>query len=106
MVTAEYYFMNIFLQYTVVLLLVTFWSCMTAGEVTLVNRYVTDIFRVGKDGCTRNSDCPDQATCQSDSGLCLCSDSQPNFLYFNRSSSADYQCVTSTSIRAGLGECL
>ena len=53
MVTAEYYFMDMFLQYTVVLLLVTFWSCMTAGEVTLVDRNVTDSFRVGKDGCTR-----------------------------------------------------
>ena len=87
------------------LLWAIFWS-LTIGEVTLVNRNVTDSFRVGKDGCTRKSDCPDHATCQPDSGLCLCSDSQPNFLYYSVTSSAVYGCVRSESIQVGLGECL
>ena len=79
---------------------------MIAGEVVLVNRNVTDSFLVGN-GCIRNNNCSaSSATCQFESGLCLCSDGQPNFLNFNASSSPDYQCVNSTSIRAGVGECL
>ena len=94
MVTAVFYFMNMSLQFTVVLLWVTFWWCITAGEVTLVHRNVTDSFRAGEDGCTKNIDCPDHATCQSDSGLCLCSESVPNFLYYNyTTSSPTYGCL-------------
>ena len=53
---------------------------MTGGEVVLVNRNVTDSFRVGKDGCTNDTSvCTSSATCQSD-GLCLCNkDSFCNF---------------------------
>ena len=76
-------------------------------EVTLVNRNVTDSFRVGENGCRIDTDCSmsttSTATCQSDSGLCLCNDGQPNFL-FHDLSGVDYQCVTSANIRAGLGE--
>ena len=75
-------------------------------EVTLVNRNFTDSFRVDKNGCTEDTNCTSSASCQSDSGLCLCNDGNPNFLYYNGASSADYQCVTSESIREGLGECL
>ena len=77
------------LQSTVVLpaLWVTFWLSnvfMTVtSEVTLVNRNVTDSLRVGKNGCKRNSHCPNSATCQSVSGLCLCIDNQRNFLNYN-----------------------
>ena len=63
---------------------VTFWLSnvfMTVtSEVTLVNRNVTDSFRVGKNSCKLNTSyCPNSATCLSGSGLCLCIDSQPNF---------------------------
>ena len=80
-------------------------------EVTSVIRNVTDSFRVGENGCRRNTDCSmsttSAAACQSGSGLCLCNDGQPNFLFYAlRLSGADYQCVTSLSIRNGLGECL
>ena len=79
---------------------------MIAGEVVLVNRNVTDSFRVGN-GCIRNNNCgTSSATCQFESGLCFCSVDEPNFLHFNASSSANYQCVNSASIRAGVGECL
>ena len=94
------------LQYIVRLLLVPSLLCMTASEVTLVNRNATDSFRVGKDGCTRKIDCPNHATCQSGSGLCLCSDSYPNFLNFSVTSSTTYGCLQSASIRVGVGECL
>ena len=75
-------------------------------QVTLVNRNVTDSFRVGENGCRINADCSPTATCQSDSGLCLCSDGQPNFLFYALRLSGVYECVTSSSIRIGLGECL
>ena len=79
---------------------------MAAGEVVLVNRNVTDSFRV-ENGCIRNNVCRTSfAKCHFNSGLCFCSADQPNFLHFNASSSANYQCVNSTSIRAGVGECL
>ena len=78
------------LQSTVVLLAlwVTFWLSnvlMTVtSEVTLVNRNATDSFRVGENSCKLNtSHCPNSATCQSDSGLCLCNNSQPNFLSYH-----------------------
>ena len=53
---------------------------MTSCEVVLVNRNVTDSFRVGKDGCTNDpSLCTNiSATCQSD-GLCLCNKDSSNF---------------------------
>ena len=67
-------------------------------EVVLVNRNFTDSFRVGNDGCTKNSHCPDPATCQYDSGLCLCSDSQPNFRN-PTTSSKGYGCVSDENIQ-------
>ena len=74
-------------------------------QVTVVIRNVTDSFRVGENGCPRNADCSLTATCQSDSGLCLCNDGQPNFLFY-APSGVVYECVKSLSIRVGLGECL
>jgi hypothetical protein len=64
------------LKYTVVLVWVIYLSCkvvMTGCEVVLVNRNITDSFRVGEDGCTNDATvCTDfGATCQLD-GLCLC----------------------------------
>ena len=48
-------------------------------EVVLVNRNVTDSFRVGQDGCTNDKFvCPDFSTCQSD-GSCLCNFTRPNY---------------------------
>ena len=106
LLAAVFHFINMSLQYIVGLLLVPSLLCMTASQVTFVNRNVTDSFRVGEDGCTKNTDCPDSATCQYDSGLCLCSDGRPNFLNFTAiSSSITYGCLQSESIRAGVGEC-
>ena len=53
---------------------------MTGCKVVWVNRNVTDSFRVGKDGCTNDDNvCPSSSTCQTDSGLCFCRDSEPSF---------------------------
>ena len=77
-------------------------------EVTLVNRNVTDSFRVGENDCRRDADCSlsttSSATCQSDSGLCLCKDGQPNFFLYDLSGAVDYRCVTSLTIQVGVGE--
>ncbi|CAB4044499.1 Hypothetical predicted protein [Paramuricea clavata] len=100
------------LRYKVVLVWVTCLSCkviMTGCEVVLVNRNVTDSFRVGNDGCTNDATvCTSSATCQSD-GSCLCSDSKPNFR--NPVIIADgaikygdsYGCVSSEFMRSGVG---
>ena len=59
-----------------------------------------------KDGCTRNEDCSDHATCQPDRGLCFCRDSYPNFLNYSQTYSEKFGCLISKSIRAGVGEYL
>ena len=63
-------------KYKVALLWVMYFSheiVTIGGKVVLVNRNVTDSFRVGEDGCTSGSSvCPKSSTCQRDSGLCLC----------------------------------
>ena len=95
-------------QYTMMFFLaicLLFRIVLIRCEVVLVNRNFTDSFRVGKDGCTKNSDCPDSATCQSDSGLCLCSDSQPNFRNPTTSSKA-YGCVSDENIQGKAGKWL
>jgi hypothetical protein len=52
---------------------------MTGCEVVLVNRNVTDSFRVGKDGCTSDTSvCKSNATCQPD-GSCLCNSKRPSY---------------------------
>ena len=87
-------------QYTMMFFLaicLLFKIVLIRCEVVLVNRNFTDSFRVGNDGCTKNSDCSDSATCQSDRGLCLCSDSQPNFRNPTTSSKA-YGCVSNENI--------
>ena len=97
------------LIYRVVLLWVTcllFKVVLIRCEVTLVNRNVTDSFRIGEDGCTKNIGCPDHATCQLDSGVCLCNDQYPNFLNHSQPSSKGFGCLISKSIRVGVGECL
>ena len=75
-------------------------------EVTLINRNVTDSFRIGEDGCTKNTVCPTSAACQFDSGLCLCNDSLPNYINYTTMSDAFHRCVTGKSIRGGAGECI
>jgi hypothetical protein len=100
-------------KYTVVLVWVTCLSCevvMTGCEVVWVNRNVTDSFRVGKDGCTNDTSIcrRSSATCQSDSGLCLCGVDQPNFRNPAVESSSDkvYGCISNDNIRTGFGEFL
>ncbi|CAB4004024.1 Hypothetical predicted protein, partial [Paramuricea clavata] len=102
------------LKYNIVLVWAISLSCkvvMTGCEVVLVNRDDVDSFRVGEDGCTNNASvCTSSATCQSD-GLCLCSDSEPNFrnpkiivgggggLKYGDS----YGCVSSNDLRFEVG---
>ena len=99
--------MDMVLNHRVVLLWVVcllFKVVLIRCEVTLVNRNVTDSFRVGKDGCMTNTDCPSSATCQSESGLCLCSDGYPNFLKHSQTFNTVYGCLSSKVIRTGFGE--
>ena len=91
-----------------VLLWVICLSCkviMTDSDVVLVNRNVIDSFRVGKDGCTNDTSvCTSSTVCHSDSGLCLCGNNQPNFRNPAAQISAKaYGCLSSSSIRLGLG---
>ena len=92
------------------MLLWTIWSTCkvvtASNEVVLVKRNVRDSFRVGEDGCTNdNSVCTSSATCQNDSGLCLCNKDSPNFLNRVVESSYQYSCIRSGSIRFQIGEC-
>ena len=102
------------LKYTVVLVWVVLLSCkmvMTSFEVVLVNRSVTDSFRVGKDGCTNDASvCTSSATCQSD-GSYLCSESKPNFRNPNiiiggggLEYDDSYGCVSSEILRFEVGK--
>jgi hypothetical protein len=103
------------LKYTVVLVWVIclyYKVVMTGCEVVLVNRNITDSFRVGEDGCTNNvSVCTSSATCQSD-GSCLCSGSSkpnfgnPNVIIVDGGLKYDdsYGCVSSELLRFGVGK--
>ena len=76
-------------------------------EVVLVNRNVIDSFRVGKDGCSNNTNiCTISGECQVDSGLCLCLNGLPDF-QLNPSSMMIgkklYGCRSSADIQAGAG---
>ena len=79
-----------------------------ASKVVLVKRNVTDSFRVGKNGCTNiASVCTSSATCQSDTGLCLCNEDLPNYVNsIEKCSNGQYCCVANNMIPslAG-GEC-
>ena len=95
------------LKYTVVLVWVICLSCkvvLTGCEVVLVNRNVTDSFRVGQDGCTNDVRvCTDFGTaCRQSDGLCLCPVVQPDFRRPTRTKA--YGCLSSVDIRAGVGE--
>ena len=101
------------LKYTVVLVWLTCLSCevvVTCCKVVLVNRNVTDSFRVGKNGCTNDKNICTQssATCQPDSGLCLCGESEPNFRNpaVEIRTDKDYGCINNDNIRTGFGEFL
>ena len=96
------------LEYRVVLLWVTcllFKVVLIRCQVTLVNRNVTDNFRVGKNGCTKDEDCTNSAICQPDSGLCLCKSAKPNFRNPVMENGTAYGCLQNDSIRIGVGEC-
>jgi hypothetical protein len=103
------------LKYTVVLVWAICLSCkvvMTGCEVVLVNRNVTDSFRVGKDGCTSDkSVCKSNATCQPD-GSCFCNSeslSYRNPVLETKGSeivySDSYGCIDNEIIRFGAGKC-
>jgi hypothetical protein len=97
------------LKYTVVLVCVICLSykvVITGCDVVLVNRNVTDSFRVGQDGCTNDARvCTDFGTaCRQSDGLCLCPAGQPNFRRPTRTKA--YGCMSSEGVRTGVGECL
>ena len=103
------------LKYNIVLvwvICVYYKVVMTGCEVVLVNRNITDSFRVGEDGCKNNASdsvCTSLATCQSD-GSCLCSGSKPNFRNPNiivgggLEYGDSYGCVSSEHLRFGVGK--
>ena len=99
-----------FCKYAVMLL----WSiCMTfkvvasSKKVVLVNRNVKDSFRVGKDGCSNNTNvCTRSATCQAESGLCLCKNDSPNFVNGVVKSPSEFACVTNEDMYKYFGKCL
>ena len=84
----------------------TYLQAVTSGnEVVLVNRNVTDSFFVGKDGCTNNASvCPRSATCQAESGLCLCNKDSPNFVNHVENGYSEHGCIKSTDIYKCIGE--
>ena len=79
------------------------------NEVVLVKRNVRDSFRVEKDGCTNNASvCSSSATCQPDTGLCLCNEGFPNFAVnlIEKVSTDQYRCVPNNAIAYLVGgEC-
>ena len=86
-----------------------FTEVKTRLEVVWVHRNVTDSFRVGEDGCTSDTSiCPRSASCQNDSGLCLCGKDEPNFRnpFGNSDDDQVYGCLNSTTMLADVGECL
>ena len=104
-------------KYTIVLLWVVCLCCevvMIGCEVVCVNRNVTDSFRVGRNGCTNDTNvCANvSATCQSD-GSCLCDSTSPNYrnpvIEFNENMEfvygSSYGCIKNMLIRYGVGEC-
>ena len=84
-------------------------AVMTSCEVVLINRNVTDSFRVGEFGCksdpnictTRN------ATCLAD-GSCLCNEDSPNFrnpvIEESDGFGETYGCTENKYIRPRVGE--
>ena len=73
---------------------------VVASKVVLVKRNDRDSFRVGKDGCTNNSSvCTSSATCQPDTGLCLCNEDLPNFVnLIEKRSTGQCRCVPNNTI--------
>lgn len=91
-----------------VMLLWTIWStCKVvtkSNEVVLVNRNVTDSFLVGIGGCKNNTSvCTNSATCQNDSGLCLCSTDSPNFINHVETGFLEYGCVKTKEVYTYIG---
>ena len=84
----------------------TYLQAVTSrNEVVLVNRNVTDSFFVGKDGCTNNATvCPRSATCQAESGLCLCNKDSPNFVNHVENGYSEHGCIKSIDIYKYIGE--
>ena len=80
-------------------------SVTSRNEVVLVNRDVTDSYLVGKDGCRNNANvCSRSATCQPESGLCLCNESSPNFVNHVENSCSEYSCIKPIHIDKYIGE--
>ena len=73
---------------------------VVASKVVLVKRNVRDSFRVGKDGCANNTSvCTSSATCQPDTGLCLCNENLPNFVnLIEKVSTGQYLCINNNMI--------
>ena len=104
-------FTNMSFKCKVILLCAICSTCKvvaSSNEVVLVKRNVRDSFGVGKDGCTNDpSVCKESATCQPDTGLCLCNEGLPNFVNLIEKCSPDQYCCVQKSMIPYLvgGEC-
>lgn len=93
-----------------VMLLWTIWSMYkvvtSSNEVVWVQRHIRDRFRVGEDGCKKDTSvCTSSASCQTGSGLCLCNEDSLNFVSHDVESSYGYGCVKDGKIPFQFGEC-
>ena len=78
---------------------------VSSNEVVLVERNITDSFRIGKDGCRSDTSvCPSSATCQPDTGLCLCKKDSPHFLDHVGENLSQYGCERTKNIRHHIGK--
>ena len=83
-----------------------------SSEVVLVNRNKIDSFRVGKDGCTNDTNvCPTSAICRMSDGFCQCTSSAPTYrtslLNTNGLRGLVYGCVSDSLIgqSSNIGKC-
>ena len=78
---------------------------VSSNEVVLVERNVTDSFRVGKDGCRSDTNvCTSSATCQLDTGMCLCKEDSPHFLNYVKENFSQYRCVSTEDMKHHIGK--
>ena len=83
----------------------TYKGIASSDEVVLVERNVTDSFRVGNDGCRNNASvCTSfAATCRPDTGLCFCNKNSPNFVNHIKKISREYYCAPNNAISYLIG---
>ena len=85
---------------------ISFWlggMGLSSSEVVLVNRNKIDSFRVGKDGCTNDTNiCPTSSFCRMSDGFCQCTSSRPTYQTFSLNTNGVrglvYGCVSDSLI--------